>query len=123
MKSWRKPVVKLPASGRDGARLEKDHYHELRQHMVNRDWMVRKITVMHGSMAGWPDVFAAHKVHGTRFIETKRPDVGRLTEDQLKVFNDFASHGVGIWIVTCVEDYQLLFERPNWWKWAVPGMH
>jgi len=106
--------VKISGSGKDGAKLEKDHYRELREFMVNRGWMVRKITVMHDSMTGWPDAFAAHPVHGSRFIETKRPVHGKLTEDQMKVFPDFQVHGVGIWILETVNDYPLLFKPANW---------
>jgi hypothetical protein len=105
---------KLPGSGKDGAMLEKDYYRELREFMMARGWMVRKITVMHDSMTGWPDVFASHPVHGQRFIETKRPKTGRLTEDQFRVFIDFQTHGVGIWILETMHDYPKLFEKPNW---------
>lgn len=108
------PVQKLPGSGKDGAMLEKDHYQELRAFMIARGWLVKKVTVMHGSMVGWPDVFAAHAEYGIRFIETKRPKTGRLTEDQMRVFVEFQTHGVGIWILETMHDYPLLFKPSNW---------
>ncbi len=108
-------------SAKDGGKLEREHYHDIREFMVAREWMVRKVTVMHGSMAGWPDVYAAHKLYGTRWIETKRPIHGRLTEDQMKVFGDFQAHGAGIWILETIHDYPLLWKPPNWWQYSVKG--
>ena len=108
-------------SGKDGTKLEREHYEDIRKFMVGREWMVRKVTVMHGSMAGWPDVFAAHKLYGTRFIETKRPIKSKMTDDQRRVFADFQEHGVGIWVIETVHDYPLLFKPANWWMYAVPG--
>lgn len=122
MKPWMRKGMKLAGSAKDGSKLEKDHYQELREFMVARGWMVRKITVMHDSMTGWPDAFAAHPVHGSRFIETKRPKSGRLTPDQYRVFIDFQAHGVGIWILETMHDYPLLFKPANWWQYTVKEM-
>ena len=109
MKQWKKP---------DKPKLEKEHYKELRAHMMARGWMVKKVT---GSvyMVGWPDVFAAHKEHGIRWIETKRPETGKLSKEQVEMFIEFGQHGVGVWILETVEDYPTLFGSPNWWRWAV----
>lgn len=103
-------------------KLEKEHNIDLKALMESRDWLYKKVT---GSMymVGWPDVFAAHREFGVRWIETKRPVTGKLDRDQIRVFSQFQTHGVGIWILTKREDYPLLFEPPNWWKWTVKGMH
>lgn len=99
-------------------KLEKEHYADLRKLMVSRGWMVKKVTAS-AYMLGWPDVFAAHKEFGVRWIETKRPDTGRLSADQVRVFTEFQTHGVGIWILETAMDYNLLFGRPNWWQYTV----
>lgn len=103
-------------------KLEKEHGEELRQLMKARGWMVRKVT---GSMymVGWPDYFACHKEFDYRWIEMKRPVTGKLDDDQRKIFMEFHNHGAGIWILETKEDYPLLFEKPNWWKYTIKGMY
>lgn len=103
-------------------KLEKDHWAELKRLMESRDWLVMKVT---GSMymVGWPDVWACHKEFGQRWIETKRPVSGKLNDDQRRVFMKMHNHGAGIWILETKDDYPLLFEKPNWWKYTIKGFY
>src|SRR5678810_412909 len=94
--------------------LEKEHWLELRGLMRKRDWFVQKIHAAE-ELSGWPDVYASHKEFGPRWIETKRPETGRLTDEQRRVFTELHAHGTGIWILETIEDYPLLFQPPNWW--------
>lgn len=88
--------------------------------MKQRGWLVKKVT---GSayMEGWPDYFAAHKDHGTRWFEAKRPKDGKLSRVQVVVFGQFQRAGVDIYILETERDYQLLFGKANWWKYCLEG--
>ena len=99
-------------------KLEKDHHREIKAHMEKRGWLVLKVT---GSiyMVGWPDIYATHKEHGARWIETKRPTTGKLSPEQIKMFAKLTEYGAGVWILEKVEEYPRLFGQPNWWRWTV----
>lgn len=94
-------------------KLEKEHGDDLKRYMVQRGWMVKKIT---GSeyMVGFPDYYCSHIVHGPRWIELKRPGTGRLSDVQIRVFGQFTRAGTGIWLLETVADYPKLFKPPNW---------
>jgi len=70
----------------------------------------------HGNQfqSGLPDLYAFHKVYGTRWIETKTM-TGHLTQAQRVVFNKFHKRGVSIYIMTSVKDYPCLFKPSNWY--------
>lgn len=99
-------------------KLEKEHYKDIRTFMQSKGWLLLKIT---GSIyqVGYPDVYATHKEHGPRWIETKRPESGKLSSEQIEVFTALTAHGAGVWIMETVEDYPNLFGRANWWRWCV----
>jgi len=79
-----------------------------------RDWFVIKT---HGNMyqSGLPDLYAAHSIHGSRWIELKRPDQHQFGTRQLEVFAALASKKVGVWVMTAATDseYSKLFRPPN----------
>lgn len=100
-------------------KLEKDHYRDLKKFMEARGWLVEKVTAS-AYLIGWPDVFACHREFGQRWIEMKRPNVGRLNDDQRRVFMKWHNAGVRIWVVTSVEEYGLLFKEPNWFWYTLP---
>ena len=54
-------------------------------------------------------------MYGTRWIEVKMPVGYRFTAAQLEVFPEFASKGVGVWVLTAAteEEYKKLFKPAN----------
>jgi hypothetical protein len=66
---------------------------------------------------GFPDIWAAHIKYGQRWIEVKVKDRYSFTGAQLEVFPAMSSVGVGIWILTSDEDYEInkLFGPPQWY--------
>lgn len=68
---------------------------------------------------GLPDIWAAHKRYGQRWIEVKNPAGYSFTNAQREVFPQMASVEVGIWILTSDDDYEInkLFGPPNWWSY------
>lgn len=105
-------------------KLEKDHENELRRLMRSLGWHTEKA---HGNLfqKGWPDFYAMHPglkgVEGgrplQRWVEMKRPGQGELEQSQIILFRQWSSHGVGIWVLTTVADYDKLFQPPNWHWW------
>jgi hypothetical protein len=79
-----------------------------------RGWWCKKT---HGNQyqKGWPDWYISHPDHGPKWVELKsqRPD-HKLEASQKIWFSQAERHGVGVWVMTGVADYRLLFEKPNW---------
>ena len=92
---------------------------EMRKH----GWKCHRLNVSAGefSTTGFPDYYCTHLKFGSRWIEFKQPN-GRLEPSQVERFRDFAEHGIGVWVMHDENDYQLLFEKPNWWKWTWKGL-
>lgn len=86
----------------------------------SREWFVMK---MHGNefQAGFPDLFCAHRKYGIRLVEVKLPDMkgSHFTPAQLAKFPQFTAAGVGIWILTSDDDYEInkIFGPPNWYTY------
>jgi hypothetical protein len=74
---------------------------------------------MHGNkyQSGVPDLYCCHPRLGVRWVEVKRKGKYRFTTDQLRVFPELTSHGVGIWVLTAgtEHEYKKLFKPANWW--------
>ncbi len=74
----------------------------------------------HGNLFsfGWPDIYAANRTYGTRWIEVKDPsrkgDI--FTAAQHEYFSELTHHRVGIWVLTSDHDSEIakLFSPPNW---------
>jgi hypothetical protein len=85
------------------------------RYLRQRDWFVR---ATHGNQyqRGFPDLFAAKRRYGMRWIEVKNPASYKFTDAQLECFPKFSSNNVGIWILTAGTDveYDKLFGSPNW---------
>ena len=83
--------------------------------LKTKDWFVKHT---HGNafQAGFPDLYAAHRIYGTRWIEVKNPTGYAFTPAQLDTFPMFAAKGVGIWVLTAATEleYLKLFKPPNW---------
>lgn len=83
-------------------------------------WFVKQT---HGNAysEGWPDLFACHPLYGQRWIEVKLPNMkgSRFTPAQERDFVKFCNHGSGVWVLTgdSDEEYQKLFQKPNWWQY------
>lgn len=79
------------------------------------EWFVKST---HGNafQSGLPDLFAAHPLHGSRWIEVKNPLDYSFTAAQIHDFPRMSAAGVGIWILFSAEaeEMQKLFKPANW---------
>lgn len=86
--------------------------------LVAREWFVRPT---HGNQyqSGFPDLFAAKRRYGQRWIEVKNPESYKFTPAQLETFPKMSAADVGIWILTAGDqrEYDKLFNRPNWFTY------
>jgi len=84
-------------------------------YLLEREWFVR---ATHGNQyqSGYPDLFAAKRRYGPRWIEVKNTENFRFTDAQMEVFPQFSKNGVGIWDLQGADhrDYARLFGAPNW---------
>ena len=80
-----------------------------------RGWHVEHT---HGNLyqTGFPDLFAAHKKWGTRWIDCKQPKKYSFTKAQKQKWPLWESYRIGIWILTAATqaEYDKLFGPPNW---------
>lgn len=97
--------------------LEEQIVSKLRPFMHERGWLTEK-TVGSLYSSGWPDLYCWHRTWKQRWVEVKRPG-GRLEPTQIKRFKRWERTGLGVWILTGIDDYQLLFKDPNWWHWLL----
>lgn len=83
-----------------------------------RGWFVKST---HGNMyqAGFPDLYACHRSHGSRWIEVKNPEKYEFTDAQIRDFTKMAAEGVGIYVLTAatIEEYEKLFKPSNWYTY------
>jgi len=83
-------------------------------------WSVR---ATHGNMYQWgfPDLFAAHRYFGQRWIEVKDPNrKGNIfTEAQHEYFQELTAVGCGVWVLTGDDDDEIakLQGPANWWHY------
>lgn len=77
-----------------------------------REWFVRST---HGNayQSGFPDLFAAKRRYGMRWIECKAENF-KFTDAQLETFPKFSQNDVGIWVMQSEREYETLFKAPNW---------
>ena len=110
--------------------LKKGPEAPIQEAIVNKlkmlDWVVKET---HGNMYQWgvPDIYAAHKKYGARWIEVKDPNrKGELfTPAQISFFSELMSVGVGVWVLTSDSDREiaLLHQEMNWWKYLGTMRH
>jgi hypothetical protein len=80
---------------------------------------LRGWTIMptHGNMfqRGFPDLYALHEAHGSRWIEVKNPKQFSFTAAQKQYFPIMSLAGVGIWILVAAseDEYAKLFRPAN----------
>ena len=98
----------------------------LLEYLEVRDWTVE---VMHGNafQRGIPDLYLFHRKWGQRWVDVKNPERYSFTTAQKIKWPRWEKAGIGIWILTAAtqEEYDKLFDLPNWrqyWKpsWALP---
>jgi hypothetical protein len=95
------------------------------QYMRARGWLVERM-IGNAFQVGIPDLYCYHPKWGERWIDVKNPGRYSFTKAQKQKWPLWAKYGVGIWILTSIDDYQLLFKEPNWrnyWKstWVYPS--
>ena len=77
-----------------------------------RGWNVEHT---HGNLyqTGFPDLYAAHKKWGTRWIDCKQPKKYSFTRAQKQKWPVWEAYGIGIWILTAATqaEYDKLFAR------------
>ncbi len=88
----------------------------IKQLLECRGWEVKNT---HGNtyQKGFPDAYCLHPVYRQRWVEYKRPGLGRYTKDQLIWFPVFERCRVGVWVMTeaSEEQYKMLVSgKPNW---------
>jgi hypothetical protein len=87
------------------------------QMLTIKGWLVKET---HGNMfqSGFPDLFAAKRNMGSRWIEVKNPTKYKFTPAQMDDFPKFGAAGVGIWILTAAteHEYNKLFQPANWYS-------
>ncbi len=80
-----------------------------------KEWVVKST---HGNILqyGFPDLYAAHRCYGPRWIEIKNPLNYSFTKAQLDFFPQLMAAGVGVWVVVAdtEEEYRKLFKPANW---------
>lgn len=88
----------------------------------HRDWLVE---ATHGNLyqKGLPDLFIHHIKWGYRWIDCKVKGRYSFTKAQKIKWPIWEAHGVGIWILTGAtqEEYDKLFDSPNWRKYWKPS--
>lgn len=80
------------------------------------EWIVK---VTHGNkyQFGLPDLFAAHKRYGTRWIEIKTEIGYRITSAQFHTFKAFSSKNIGVWCLNTSDDIFKLHYAANWYSY------
>lgn len=96
---------------------ERDLQNSIIEKLRAQEWLVKET---HGNMfqAGFPDLYCAHAQYGARWIECKNADSYKFTPAQHLWFPQFAAAGIGIWIVTRLDQVpDILFKAPNWYMY------
>jgi len=87
-------------------------------YLRDRGWLVERM-VGGAFQSGIPDLYVFHPKYGPRWLEVKNPISYVFTRAQKIKFPTWEKYGLGIWILTSEEEYDKLFEPPNWreyWK-------
>lgn len=106
-----KPPIRNFAKGPE-AKIQE----EIIAYLKLRDWFVK---VIHGSIYqnGLPDLWAAHRQYGQRWIECKNPKKYAFTGAQLETFPRMIAAGVAVHVLVAAseEEYRKLFGPSNYW--------
>jgi len=93
---------------------------EIVKFLQARGWHVERL-VGNAYQAGLPDLYISHRKFGQRWLEIKNSGHYEFTKQQKIKFPILDSYNVGIWIMTGAteEEYDKIFDAPNWrcyWK-------
>lgn len=100
---------------------------DIKQMLEVHGWHVE---IMHGSafQFGIPDLYCFQRKWGERWIDAKNPDRYSFTRQQKIKWPIWERVGIGVWILVAgtQEEYDKLFQPPNWrdyWKptWKMPS--
>jgi hypothetical protein len=96
-------------------KLERYIQRELVEFLRTRGWHVERMFA-DAYQNGIPDLYCFHKKWGERWVEVKRPEGYSFTLRQRQRWPVWEKAGIGIWILTAAtqEQYDLLFNSPNW---------
>lgn len=93
---------------------------ELIDFLKVRDWLVKET---HGNIYqfGFPDLYAAHRKYGQRWVEVKNATKYEFTPAQLEFFPQLVAHGIGVWILVAATEaeYEKLFKPCNWYHYLM----
>ena len=106
--------VKIKAAHGPEWTIQRDFIRFLRERRWNVERMVGNMMQI-----GIPDIYIAHVKHGERWVDLKNPTQYEFTMAQIQKWPVWDSFNIGIWIITGNDDYEKLFEPPNWkeyWK-------
>lgn len=80
-----------------------------------RGWHVERL-IGNAFQTGIPDLYCFHKKYGERWIDAKQPKHYNFTKAQRYKWPLWTAAGIGIWILVGAtqEEYDKLFQRPNW---------
>lgn len=86
------------------------------KYLRERGWFVKET---HGNMyqQGFPDLYAAKRRYGSRWIEVKYVPNLKFTPAQWEDFPRMVAEGIGIWVLTAATqaEYEKLFKPQNLW--------
>ena len=104
----------MNADKSDG-KMELHIQRELVEFLRDRVWHVERM-LADAYQNGIPDLFCYHRKCGMRWVEVKRPEGYSFTLRQRQKWPIWEKAGIGIWILTAAtqEQYDLLFQPPNW---------
>jgi hypothetical protein len=95
---------------------------DLMQFLRDRKWLVERT---HGNLyqTGFPDLYCYHPTWNYRWIDVKQPNKYSFTKAQRLKWPLWESYGVGIWILIAAtqDEYDKLFQPPNWRSYWKPG--
>ena len=103
-------------------KLERDIQRELVKFLQARGWHVERM-LANSFQTGIPDLFCYHRKWDMRWIEVKRPEGYSFTLRQRQKWPQWERSGIPIHILTAAtqEQYDLLFEPPNWREFWRPS--
>lgn len=88
--------------------------------LKDRGWYVERL-IGNALQVGIPDLYVYHKKYGERWVDIKNPASYEYTKAQKWKWPKWHEAGIGVWIMVAAtqEEYDKLFQPPNWkayWK-------